>query len=1021
MGREIVYCWKCATRLQSADFENRQAFRYGDKVSCQECVYELVGDLSTEEQEAILNGEPQKPPSDSKIKARTGSTQAVKRTSGTVPTVREGTTTRQTKAIPRTEGGTSRRATGSIPKASTGSMQRATGTIKRATGGVPKVPPPEEEGDEVPEDPAAKKKKLILIGAGGGGFLIVAIVVVILLLSGNKKKGGPEDLVVDPTPRPAAPKAVDPKLAKEEATRKAFEDAMAFFKNEPDNLGGQMKQFRAALDIGKDSSYSENILRQMEILTDKMKKRIEEVSQEAFKTHRPTEKFKTLLDALEDQKKLYDIPEWQNPLEEKIKQTRGIVDDLFTNIKKTAVEHKERGEDAQVKTCLERVEKWELAEYVAKLKEAVGGAPAEVAANPDASKPKTPAAKPARKPPSAEMEKYLPGWRRAMGAAFGRDFDQATVEIRRTAKDVEGDEVKKAAEEDVEALQSVKALIEETLKLLPNKGRGQRMTLEYFDGPTSFKEVAGKVMSVNDQRFEVKTDGKDGKEGPTVFVEFADLTGKSLAELNKARKGNFNAQAAAYLNFIEGNEEAAKLHGGQAANKVPDRYWDHAPEAKEKAPKSNTKEFDARNAFHGAELDWRDVKTWGNAFEKYRLLNNEYAATAIVRKNQALILKRVGMGKDYFYFPASAGLKLNGNFNFKLQKDDPLWLSTADAEGRDILENYVEVDFYALPNTTYRAWAYVAACCKETFAVYYQTSEGKTRDGGKDITIDPGSLALAPLPNQLSGLKNTHDLHKPKDAKAPHPKTPARWEWIPIPLPKTYSGHGAKGIRICTSQPGFAVRFMIVSSTRTKTPDEKETAEFLKEAAAQRDEAAGAAPKVATTPDPSDWLVVGPFDAGLDKVFAPEQGVDVDQEMQSKDKKKIKWARNKAELRDAGGSKAAVFDFAKMFNPKENVTAYALIHVRAPAATEAKLLLGRDDGIKIWVNETMIHKASANPGLTVDKETATIKLEEGWNRILVKCNNGTGAWGFAFRIADASKKAIPGLEYSPYGDQLVGP
>ena len=32
MGREIVYCWKCATRLQGADFDDRKAFRIGDRV-----------------------------------------------------------------------------------------------------------------------------------------------------------------------------------------------------------------------------------------------------------------------------------------------------------------------------------------------------------------------------------------------------------------------------------------------------------------------------------------------------------------------------------------------------------------------------------------------------------------------------------------------------------------------------------------------------------------------------------------------------------------------------------------------------------------------------------------------------------------------------------------------------------------------------------------------------------------------------------------------------------------------------
>jgi hypothetical protein len=60
MGREIVYCWKCATRLKGEDFDAEQAYRVGDKVSCPDCIDELIADMSAEEQEAILH--PPSPP-----------------------------------------------------------------------------------------------------------------------------------------------------------------------------------------------------------------------------------------------------------------------------------------------------------------------------------------------------------------------------------------------------------------------------------------------------------------------------------------------------------------------------------------------------------------------------------------------------------------------------------------------------------------------------------------------------------------------------------------------------------------------------------------------------------------------------------------------------------------------------------------------------------------------------------------------------------------------------------------------
>src|SRR5205809_6480546 len=123
MGREIVYCWKCACRLQGADFDAGKAYRVGDKVSCPDCIDELIAELSAEEQEAILH--PPKPTRSStqnlkkitstKIKAaekKDGGTAVRRPATGTTARPRTGTT----GPVPRLRTGT----TGPVPTASTG-------------------------------------------------------------------------------------------------------------------------------------------------------------------------------------------------------------------------------------------------------------------------------------------------------------------------------------------------------------------------------------------------------------------------------------------------------------------------------------------------------------------------------------------------------------------------------------------------------------------------------------------------------------------------------------------------------------------------------------------------------------------------------------------------------------------------------------------------------------------------------------------------------------------------------------
>jgi len=135
MGREIVYCWKCATRLQGSDFESRTAYRVGDKVSCPDCVEELVADLSAEEQEAILHP-PQRKEKSQSIRKITG---PIKTDPQAADAPRKGNTgvrprTGTTGPVTKVRTG----ATGPVPAAAGGS----TGVRRRVTSSIPKAPPP---------------------------------------------------------------------------------------------------------------------------------------------------------------------------------------------------------------------------------------------------------------------------------------------------------------------------------------------------------------------------------------------------------------------------------------------------------------------------------------------------------------------------------------------------------------------------------------------------------------------------------------------------------------------------------------------------------------------------------------------------------------------------------------------------------------------------------------------------------------------------------------------------------------
>jgi hypothetical protein len=210
------------------------------------------------------------------------------------------------------------------------------------------------------------------------------------------------------------------------------------------------------------------------------------------------------------------------------------------------------------------------------------------------------------------------------------------------------------------------------------------------------------------------------------------------------------------------------------------------------------------------------------------------------------------------------------------------------------------------------------------------------------------------------------------------------------------------------------VKYVIVSSTRTKAPDEALTKELAGQATS-----APPTPKseIKGTPQPKEWLIIGPFPEGLAKEEGPETSIDLTAELKGKTGP-VKW---KIFNSTAAGPQTKLDWEKNVFTPKDNVSAYALIHIKAPAATECRLFLSHDDGGRAWLNGAKIHENNKSGVVKADEFNVPLKLEEGWNRLLFKVTTSGAGFGLLLRITDASKAPVLGLEYSPYGDSLDPP
>jgi len=415
-----------------------------------------------------------------------------------------------------------------------------------------------------------------------------------------------------------------------------------------------------------------------------------------------------------------------------------------------------------------------------------------------------PPVEPVVKPASAEVKAYLARWESAMARASAQDFEGAIADLGRAAVEIPDEGVKRDARADAELLQRARALRADGLAALSRLPRGQEISLDARNESGQRKRIEGQVVRAGNGRAEIR------QGEATVWVEAEDLAAGSLALLAGASKEE-DLRAFAVLCFLEGDRESAER---LAADGVADRYREVAKAAASKLPKPSARELEARRRFYAAEREFAKPDTLAAAVAKYKSLVEDYADTAVVKSEAPRIRKRTEAGRDYVF--VAGGLKGTGTFGLaQAPKTEVAWVSKAGVDGnKETLENYVEAEFTALPETTYRCWALLGGCCLETLVFYLQTTEGtdvntKTR---QKMAIDPGTEAATTVRPTIPGLKRTHEEHKIKGAKT-HPKTAAKWEWVPIALPK-YAAAGAKKIRLISDQQGFGVGAVVVSSTR---------------------------------------------------------------------------------------------------------------------------------------------------------------------------------------------------------------
>jgi hypothetical protein len=158
----------------------------------------------------------------------------------------------------------------------------------------------------------------------------------------------------------------------------------------------------------------------------------------------------------------------------------------------------------------------------------------------------------------------------------------------------------------------------------------------------------------------------------------------------------------------------------------------------------------------------------------------------------------------------------------------------------------------------------------------------------------------------------------------------------------------------------------------------------------------------------SDWYIIGPFAnpritdrrrLGLDSVYSPEIVTDTGVEYSGIGGKLIRWKyvqtppHGYLSLRD-------------MIYPSEQVVTYALTWVWSDTERNIILMIGTDDGGKVFFNEKLVYRYLGTRNAQPDQVSIPVHVNIGWNKLLIKVENNIGGYAFYARFIDPENTLV---------------
>jgi HEAT repeat protein len=106
-----------------------------------------------------------------------------------------------------------------------------------------------------------------------------------------------------------------------------------------------------------------------------------------------------------------------------------------------------------------------------------------------------------------------------------------------------------------------------------------------------------------------------------------------------------------------------------------------------------------------------------------------------------------------------------------------------------------------------------------------------------------------------------------------------------------------------------------------------------------------------------------------------------------------------------------VMDLLQALGGEQRV-AYARTWVHCDQQQPARLELGTDDGVKVWLNGNIVHAINTFRGIQPGSDKVNVTLNAGWNPLLLKVTQLNQGWAFCARFRKPDGSHLDGLQFA---------